>query len=182
MLSILLLQCYLSRCTLHIDGVTPAVTGMPHLSSQHNKNICMQTTAGPVVSASVEVNAPIEKVWQLWATPEDIMQWNNLSADWHTTHVENDLHAGGRYLLTMGLKDGSFGFNYAGTYTEVNTHALIAHTLDDGRKTTITFSGNNPVTITETFETTDTEPADIQRDFCQAVLVSFKNYVEDNLG
>jgi uncharacterized protein YndB with AHSA1/START domain len=176
------LQCYLSRHTLHIDGVTPAISGVPHLSLFYNKIICMQTTARPVVSASVEVNAPIEKVWQLWATPEDIMQWNNLSAGWHTTHVENALRTGGRYLFTMGLKDGSFSFNYAGTYTEVHTHALIAHTLDDDRKTTITFSGSNPVTITETFEPTDTEPADMQRDFCQAVLVSFKNYVEDNLG
>ena len=142
----------------------------------------MQTTTRPIVTATVEVNAPIEKIWKLWGTPEDIMQWNNLSADWHTTHVENNLYVGGKYLFVMALKDGSFGFNYAGTYTDVKPHTLIAHTLDDGRKTTITFTGSNPVAIAETFEVTDTEPADMQRDFCQAVLLSFKNYAEGKVG
>ncbi len=138
----------------------------------------MQATTRPLATATVEVNAPIEKIWALWGTPEDIKQWNNLSPDWQTTYAENDLRIGGKYLFTMGLKDGSFSFNYTGTYTEVKPHALIAHTLDDGRKTTIRFTGNNPVTITETFEVTDTEPADMQRDFCQAVLLSFKAYAE----
>lgn len=142
----------------------------------------MQTTNRPTVTATVEVNAPIEKIWELWSTPEDIIQWNNLSADWHTSYAENDLCTGGRFLFVMGLKDGSFSFNYTGTYTEVKTHALIAHTLDDGRKTTIIFTGTNPVIIAETFEPTDTEPVEMQRDFCQAVLLSFKKYAEGKVG
>jgi uncharacterized protein YndB with AHSA1/START domain len=32
-------------------------------------------------TAIIEINAPIEKVWQLWTSPADIMQWNNLSAE-----------------------------------------------------------------------------------------------------
>ena len=131
-------------------------------------------------TAIIEINAPIEKIWQLWTSPADIMQWNNLSADWHTTHVENDLRAGGRFLFAMGLKDGSFSFNFEGTYTKVVLHELITYTLDDGRKSINIFSNGAPVKITETFEPQNAEPPEVQLAYCQAVLTSFKNYAEQS--
>jgi uncharacterized protein YndB with AHSA1/START domain len=41
------------------------------------------------------VAAPIELVWRAWNTPDDIVQWNAASADWHTTKASVDLRAGG---------------------------------------------------------------------------------------
>ncbi|HEY4328084.1 MAG TPA: SRPBCC domain-containing protein [Mucilaginibacter sp.] len=131
-----------------------------------------------ILTAEVEINAPIEKVWELWNTPEAIMQWNNLSDDWHNTKIENDVRPGGRFLFAMGLKDGSFNFDFCGTYDEVQPHKLIAYTLDDGRKTTIAFSAGNPVKVTETFEANTIDDIEMQRGFCQAVLNRFKKYVE----
>ena len=130
------------------------------------------------ITVQTEINAPIEKVWKLWNTPGDIMQWNNMSAEWHTPKVENDVRAGGKFLFVMGLKDGSFSFDFKGTYDEVEVNRLITYTLDDGRKTTITFEGDAPVILTETFEPEATQPVDMQRDFCQAVVDGFKRYVE----
>lgn len=130
------------------------------------------------ITVQTEINAPIEKVWKLWNTPEDIMQWNNMSADWHTPNVDNDVRPGGKFLFVMGLKDGSFSFDFKGTYHEVEVNRLIAYTLDDGRKTTITFAGDGPVRLTETFEPENTQPVAMQRDFCQAVIDGFKKYVE----
>jgi uncharacterized protein YndB with AHSA1/START domain len=132
------------------------------------------------ITQTVEVNAPIEKVWATWNTPEDIMIWNNVSADWHTPKVENDLRTGGQFLYVMGLKDGSFNFDFTGTYDEVKTNELISYTLNDGRRSTITFTGDNPVKISETFEPNDTDDIEMQRNFCQAVLQSFKKYTEEN--
>ena len=140
--------------------------------------IIMSTTAKTILTAETEVNAPIEKVWELWTSPAAITEWNNLSDDWHNTKVENDLRPGGRFLFAMGLKNGSFSFDFCGTYDEVKTNELIAYTLDDGRKTTVVFKGTNPVKVIETFEPNQTDPVELQRNFCQAVLERFKKYVE----
>lgn len=131
------------------------------------------------ITVETEINAPVEKVWKLWNTPEDIMQWNNMSAEWHTPKVENDVRTGGRFWFVMGLKDGSFSFDFKGTYDEVIINELIAYTLDDGRRSTITFTGSNPVKLTENFEPESTQPFNMQRDFCQAVVDGFKKYVEE---
>ena len=60
------------------------------------------------------VNAPVEKIWKCWSEPEHIKRWNNASEDWHTTHAENDLRAGGKFSSRMEAKDGSFGFDFSG--------------------------------------------------------------------
>ena len=138
----------------------------------------METSDKTTLTATVDVNAPIEKVWELWTGPEHIAQWNNMSADWHTSKVENDVRPGGKFLFVMGLKDGSFSFDYTGTYDEVITNQLIAYTLNDGRKTTTVFTWGNPVSISETFDTDNNEPIEMQQRFCQGVLDSFKSYAE----
>ena len=132
----------------------------------------------PFITVEITIDANIDKIWDAWANPNDIMQWNNLSPDWHTTRVENDLRPGGRFVYAMGLKDGSFGFDFKGTYDEVITHERITYTLHDERRAIIEFKTGRPVSIVESFEPTTNELAEIQRDFCQAVLTSFKNYVE----
>jgi uncharacterized protein YndB with AHSA1/START domain len=93
----------------------------------------MSTTDKTILTAETEVNAPLEKVWELWTSPSAITEWNNLSDAWHNTNVENDLRLGGKFLFAMGLKNGSFKFDFCGTYDEVKTNELIAYTLDDGR-------------------------------------------------
>jgi len=130
------------------------------------------------LTAETEVNATIDKIWTVWNAPEHITKWNTFSAEWHTSSAENDLREGGRFLYVMGLKDGSFSFNFQGKYDEVITHHLITYTLDDGRKSVISFSGSNPVKITENFQPDKTQPYDMQKQYCQAVLDSFKKYVE----
>jgi uncharacterized protein YndB with AHSA1/START domain len=141
----------------------------------------MNQPTDTLLTAEVEINAPIEKVWELWSAPEAIMEWNNLSDDWYNTRVENDLRPGGRFLFVMGLKDGSFNFDFCGTYNSVQPHRLITYTLDDNRRTVITFSAGNPVKLTEAFEANTTDNIDMQRNFCQAVLDRFKRYVEDRV-
>ncbi|MHA4808990.1 SRPBCC domain-containing protein [Flavitalea flava] len=141
----------------------------------------MQTDRIPI-SAETEINAPIEKVWKIWTTPEDIMQWNNMSDEWHNLKVENDLRPGGKFLFVMGLKDGSLQFDFSGTYDEVKNNELISYTLGDGRKSIITFiQGANPekpVRLLETFQPENTQPVELQKEFCQAVLDSFRRYAE----
>jgi uncharacterized protein YndB with AHSA1/START domain len=138
----------------------------------------MQLPKMEPITVSVAVNAPIERVWKLWNTPDDIRHWNNISDQWHTPSAQNDLRPGGKLSLVMGLKDGSFSFDFEAVYDEVRTHEFISYTLTEGRRSEIRFTGTNPVILTEAFEPNDQDPLDMQRDFCQAVLSSFRKYAE----
>jgi uncharacterized protein YndB with AHSA1/START domain len=72
-----------------------------------------------MIVMSVEVAAPLQAVWHAYTTPEDIMQWNAASDDWHTTAATVDLQPGGRFCSRTEAKDGSMGFDFEGEYTAV---------------------------------------------------------------
>ncbi|OQP40015.1 hypothetical protein A4H97_17515 [Niastella yeongjuensis] len=135
----------------------------------------------PMITVTSEIHAPIELIWKLWNDPKAIQQWNNINDDWHNPVVENDPRAGGKFLYRMGTKDGSFNFDFTGTYDEVVEHKLITYTLNSGRTAKITFSEGNPVILTEAFEPDDKPSVEEQRNFCQAVVDSFKSYVEEKV-
>lgn len=131
------------------------------------------------ITIETTVKAPIKTVWKTWITPADIKKWNTASPDWHTTTSENDLRVGGKFSSRMEAKDGSFGFDFGGTYTKIEVHKHIAFTLGDGRSVTIDFEEkNSKVHITEIFEPEAENPLGMQRDGWQAILDSFKKYVE----
>ena len=79
----------------------------------------------------------------------------------------------------MEAKDGSLGFDFTGTYTEVIEKELIAYTMEDGRAVSITFTNNgNEVTLRETFDAEEINTVEKQRAGWQAILENFKHYVE----
>jgi uncharacterized protein YndB with AHSA1/START domain len=127
------------------------------------------------------IQAPVDKVWKQWTTPDDIKQWNSASEDWHTPHAENDLRTGGKFLARMEAKDGSFGFDFGGTYDEVIPNKKIAYQMSDGRKVEVLFDeSENGTKVTETFDAESENPIDMQRSGWQAILDNFKKYVERN--
>ena len=69
-----------------------------------------------IVTVHTKVDAPLDLVWKLWTTPEDIMKWNNASDDWHTTKATNDLKTGGKFSSRMEAKNGSVGFDFSGSH------------------------------------------------------------------
>jgi len=139
----------------------------------------METTDKPNISIQTTVNAPVSVVWKHWITPEDIVEWNNASDDWHTTRALNDLWVGGKFLSRMEAKDGSFGFDFEGTYINIILHETITYTLADDRKVTITFTPKgNQTLIDESFEAETTNSLERQRLGWQAILNNFKRYCE----
>jgi uncharacterized protein YndB with AHSA1/START domain len=74
------------------------------------------------------------------------------------------------------------GFDFAGTYTEVQTHALIAFRFGDGadaREVRVVFEPVGDMTIVrETFTPETTHPIEAQRSGWQSILDRFKSYVE----
>ena len=131
------------------------------------------------ITVETNIQATPEKVWELWIGPQHIMRWNTPNADWHTLSAEHEVKEGGRFLFRMEEKSGGFGFDYEGIYTAVKPGEYIAYTVSDGRKGKITFTAlDNEVRVTETFEADPQNPIDMQQKWGQAVLDSFKNYVE----
>jgi uncharacterized protein YndB with AHSA1/START domain len=125
------------------------------------------------------VNAPVEKVWQLWSNPEDIKQWNSASPDWHTPHATNDLRTGGSFTSRMEAKDGSFGFDFGGIYDAVEPHKHIAYTMGDGRQVKVDFNSQDGQThIVETFDPESQNPVEMQQAGWQSILNNFKSYAE----
>ncbi len=125
------------------------------------------------------VNAAIEKVWNCFTQPQHIMQWNNASPDWHTPNATNDLQVGGKFNYRMEAKDGSFGFDFNGTYTAIELHKKIEYTIEGGRKVSVDFSeDNNAVKIMETFEAEEENTYDLQEMGWQAILNNFKTYTQ----
>ncbi len=132
-----------------------------------------------LVTVEATIEAPIERVWECWTSPEHITQWNNASDDWHTPSATNDLREGGSFLYRMEAKDKSFGFDFGGTYTKVVDQKHIEYTIDDGRTVSIQFVEEDGKThITETFQAEDINPIEMQKQGWQSILDTFKKYAE----
>jgi uncharacterized protein YndB with AHSA1/START domain len=141
----------------------------------------MATTEKTQIKVETTVNAPIEKVWKMFVTPEDIIHWNNASEDWCSPKAENDLRQGGKFVYRMEAKDGSVGFDFWGIYDEVKTNERIAYTMGDDRKVEVLFTGDGSETkVVETFEAEGTHSIELQQGGWRAILNNFKKYVEAN--
>lgn len=139
----------------------------------------METSAKTIITVFTTVNAPVGKVWEYWTKPEHIVNWNHASDDWHTPKAENDLREGGKFRWRMEAKDGSMGFDFEGTFDEIEPRKRIHYTLADGRKVTVAFNENgNSTTVTEVFEAEKANAVKLQQDGWQAILNNFKAYVE----
>jgi uncharacterized protein YndB with AHSA1/START domain len=141
----------------------------------------METAEKIAITVEAVVNAPVEKVWKYWSEPEHITRWAFASDDWHAPYADNDLRTGGKFKTTMAAKDGSFSFDFGGEYTQVETNKTIAYVMEDGRKVTVTFSGDgNETKVVETFDAETLHPVEMQRAGWQAILDNFKKYTESN--
>jgi uncharacterized protein YndB with AHSA1/START domain len=139
----------------------------------------MSTPEKKTLTVKATINAPVDKVWKVWTTPDHIIQWNSPSEDWHTPKAENDLKIGGKFTSRMEAKDGSFGFDFEGIYDEVETNKKIAYTMSDGRQATIIFTSNgNKTEVAETFDPENQNSLEMQQAGWQAILDNFKKYTE----
>lgn len=130
------------------------------------------------ITVQTTVQAPIESVWQAYTTPEDIIQWNAASDDWHTTRSTVDLRPDGSFCSRMEAKDGSFGFDFEGIYTKVVLNSLIEYEFG-GRIATVEFKGGSDgVSVQVSFDSEETHSIEQQREGWQAILDRFKSHTE----
>ena len=134
--------------------------------------------ASSKITVETLVAAPLAKVWSCYTTPADIVLWNAASDDWHTVRAEVDLRKGGAFSSRMEAKDGSFGFDFAGTYTDIIEHERIAYQFGD-RTADIEFDPTPlGIVVRVTFDAETQHPHDKQRAGWQSILDNFKRYIE----
>ncbi len=130
------------------------------------------------ITVSVLIKAEKRKVWDCYTNPEHIVHWNFADSSWHCPKASNELKAGGQFFARMEAKDGSFGFDFAAVYTEVNFEKNFTYTFG-GRYASVEFRDQSGQTeLIVTFDPETENPLELQKNGWQAILNNFKTYTE----
>ncbi len=143
------------------------------------KNENIKTGKQKAITIEAIVNADLDKAWEFFTEPRHIINWCMASDDWHAPYAENDLKTGGKFKTRMEAKNGSFGFDFEGIYSNVKKPETIEYDLEDGRHIIIKFTElGNGIKIEETFDPETENTLEKQRDGWQAILDNYKKYLE----
>ncbi|WP_156255950.1 SRPBCC domain-containing protein [Sandarakinorhabdus oryzae] len=135
--------------------------------------------AAEQLSVSVFVPLAPERAWALYTDPAAITRWNFASDDWHCPSAQVDLVVGGQHSARMEAKDGSFGFDFGGVYSEVDPPHALTLVLGDGRRSRTTFVADAAGTRVETrFDAESQNPPELQRQGWQAILDNYRRLAE----
>lgn len=79
----------------------------------------------------------------------------------------------------MRAKDGSTSFDFNGTYTAVDHHALLEYVIEGGREVSVRFVPiDGEMRVIEMFEPEDMNSRERQQAGWQSILDNFKQYAE----
>ena len=78
----------------------------------------------------------------------------------------------------MEAKDGSFGFDFAGTYVKIVPNQLIEYSFGDRTGVVAFEPGPNGVTVRVRFDAESEHPVEQQRQGWQAILNGFVKHVQ----
>jgi uncharacterized protein YndB with AHSA1/START domain len=132
----------------------------------------------PPIHIDALVPASPEVAFAAFTSPEAITRWNQASPDWHCPSASIDLRPGGKHVVRMEARDGSFGFDFEGTYEDVDAPRAVSLRIEDGRLARTTFEAVAGGTrVTTVFDPEATNPVDLQRAGWQAILDSYAAYV-----
>jgi uncharacterized protein YndB with AHSA1/START domain len=137
------------------------------------------TNQGNFLKVEVVVKKPLKKVWAFYTETKHIKGWNFATDDWHCPEATSDFKVGGKFSYRMEAKDGSFAFDFEGTFDEIKEKEKLVYTISDGRKVEVIFEELlNETKVKINFEAENMNSVDLQKSGWQAILNNFKNYVE----
>ena len=137
------------------------------------------------ITVETVVAKDIKTVWEHFTNPESIKGWAFASDEWECPYATNDVRLGGRFLTRMQAKDGSAGFDFTGSYTEVDEYKTLKYIMDRGegelqnRDCTVTCIdlGNSSTKVIEEFYPESENSIEMQKAGWQAILDNFKKFV-----
>ena len=134
------------------------------------------------IKLDITILKPIEKVWEYFNDPKHITKWNFANEEWHCTKAESDFREGGKFSYRMEAKDGSFGFDYQGTFVTIEPLVRVKYVLDDNREVQVHFNKVDERTteILQIFEPEKQNSREMQREGWYAILNNFHKYAENH--
>lgn len=133
----------------------------------------------PIIQIETIINAPKALVWTAYNDPAHVVNWNAASDDWFCPSANNEVREGGRFVYRMAARDGSFAFDFCGTYIRVYPGESLRYQLDDQRQVGVDFVDHGDgVRLVIRFEPEHENSVELQREGWQAILDRFKAYAE----
>ena len=131
------------------------------------------------ITIQATVLADRNKSWSHYTEPAHITQWNFASEDWCCPAASNDLVAGGKFSWRMEAKDGSFGFDFEGVFTEIVPLEKLKYVFMDQREAEISFSDFPEGTLVKiVFDAENENSLELQQFGWQSILNNFKLHTE----
>ena len=131
------------------------------------------------INIQATVLADRNKAWSHYTEPAHITQWNFASEDWCCPAASNDLVAGGKFSWRMEAKDGSFGFDFEGVFTEIVPLEKLKYVFMDQREAEISFSELPEGTLVKiVFDAENENSLELQQSGWQSILNNFKLHTE----
>jgi uncharacterized protein YndB with AHSA1/START domain len=131
------------------------------------------------ITIQTTVSADKQKAWDYYTLPEHITKWNFADPSWHCPSASNDLRIGGKYFARMEAKNGSIGFDFEATYTEINTGENFTYEFGDRLATVEFIEQNGQTHVIVTFDPESENLVELQRNGWQAILDNYKNHTEN---
>ncbi len=131
------------------------------------------------IKVEVVLQVSADEAWEFYTNPQHIMKWNFASDKWKCPSASNDLTVGGRHFARMEAKDGSLGFDFEATYSEIEIGKNFKYTMPDGRKLSAKFddlAGHTKLALC--FDPDEEYAREMQQEGWQKILNNFKKYVE----
>lgn len=131
------------------------------------------------ITIQATVLADRNKAWSLYTEPAHITQWNFASEDWCCPAASTDLVVGGKFSWRMEAKDGSFGFDFEGVFTEIIPLQKLKYVFMDQREAEISFSDLPEGTLVKIiFDAENENSLELQQSGWQSILNNFKLHSE----
>ena len=129
------------------------------------------------ITVSAVSNGDKNNDWADYTNQKHIVNSKLADQSWPCPKAENDMRIGGIYYARMEARDGSFGFDFLATYTELDTGNHFTYEFG-GRIATISMAeSDDKTTVTIVFAETE-NALDLQQTGWQMILNNFKNYAE----
>ena len=131
------------------------------------------------IHVNTVIASSLSHVWDCFTNPMYVTGWNFASSEWYCPTAKNDLVIGGRFSYRMASIDGCMGFDFEGTFTEIQPVSLLQYRLDDDRMVDVLFEERpEGVLVSEAFDAELINSIDMQKAGWQAILDNFKAYCE----
>ena len=133
------------------------------------------------ITIQATVLADRKKAWDYYTEAKHITEWNFASEDWCCPSASNDMAVGGKFSWRMEAKDGSFGFDFEGVFTEVVPLEKLKYVFMDQREAEISFSDLPEGTLVQiVFDAENENSLELQKDGWQSILTNYKSHTEKN--